>query len=153
MKKTLLILASAVLLASCGNISQIPQIEDKERKVYVMFQDFRPFEEQGFLITPNTYTGEYSACGLLAIYVTPERKVTYNRTPGQTNNYGNYEVGYTTVTVDTEEISSQEIISIAVEKAKELGADVISNFSYSVEYGAEDAIILYKVSGFCVKRK
>lgn len=150
MKKLLLILASAVMLASCG---VVPQIEDRERKVYTMFQDFRPFEEQGFLITPNTYTGDYSACGLLAIYVTPAREVTNNRTPGQTNKYGNYEAGYSTVTVDVEEISSQEIISIAVEKAKELGADAISNFSYSVEYGAEDNIVLYKVSGFCIKRK
>lgn len=154
MKKLLFVLASAVLLASCGSVSQI---EERDRGVYVMFQDFRPFEEQGFLLTPNMFSGEYSSCGLLEIHVFPAKKV--DKTSGGTNKYGNYVIGSSTV--KTEEISSEELISIAVEKAKSLGADAICNFKCGAKYSTytdsqgyrHEDFSHYEISGFCIKRK
>lgn len=154
MKKLLLISAMAVLLASCGSVSQI---EERDRSVYVMFQDFRPFEKEGFLLTPNMYSGEYSACGLLEIHVFPAKKA--DNKPGHTNQYGNYVIG--SRTVKTETITSDELIAIAVEKARELGADAICNFSCEAKYetysdgqgNRYEVFSHYEISGFCIVRK
>lgn len=152
MKKLLFVLASAVLLVSCGTVAQ-----DTKRIVDIGFLDFRPYTEQGFLLTPNMYTGEYTACGLLEVNVFPAKKA--HNSPGHTNEYGNYVIGSSTVTV--EEISSQELISLAVDTAKELGADAICNFKCVSHYNnyfdgsghSRQEFSHYEISGFCIKRK
>lgn len=133
MKKILLALAAITMLASCATV------KPTERKVYTYFADYRPYAEIGFLITPQSYHGEYESIGEIEIKIVPayEKKITgYN-----VLDEAYYTFAYETITFD-------EITDIAVKEAIKKGADAICNFSIT-----KPNDISYHIKGFCIKRK
>ena len=140
MKKILLFIIAAAMLVSCGG----PKLTS--RVVTSSLLDFRGYAEQGFLVSPYAYTSDYEAIGELEVYVLPAN-VKKEIKPFDYSNT-------VEVRIAQEDISNQELADIAVEKAKETGADALVNFKIvqtPVSIGSSD--IYYTVSGFCIKRK
>ena len=140
MKKILFFAVALLAITACGG----PKLTT--RIVTSSLLDYRGYAESGFLVSPYAYTSEYDAIGEIEIYVLPanvKKDVESQYTEGRT---------YTVIA--QEDISNQELADIAVEKAKETGADALVNFKIAqtpVSIGSSD--IYYTVSGFCIKRK
>lgn len=140
MKKILFFAVALLAMTACGG----PKLTT--RIVTSSLLDYRGYAESGFLVSPYAYTFEYDAIGEIEIYVLPanvKKDIESQYTEGRT---------YTVIA--QEDISNQELADIAVEKAKETGADALVNFKIEqapVSIGSSD--IYYTVSGFCIKRK
>ncbi|KKN85467.1 hypothetical protein LCGC14_0277860 [marine sediment metagenome] len=73
-----LLIFGACLLSSCTVITKIPGYES------LTGLDFRPYTEQGFLITPYEYGGEYSTISMINYEVMPSARLpqtTYSNAP------------------------------------------------------------------------
>ena len=89
---------------------------------------------------------DYEAIGELEIYVLPA-KIEKEIKPFEYSNAVEY-------IITQEDISDQELADIAVEKARETGANALVNFKigkFPVSHNSSD--IFYIVTGFCIKRK
>lgn len=143
--KKLIILAVIALASSCSII------RPTAREVVTYFADYREYAAEGFLISPNPYTEDFESIGEIEIVITPAIKQYPEE--GQPYDYrGEY--------LDYESIEYNEIVRIAVEKAKEKGADALVNFAISqtpISQSDADGIrvdgFVYHVKGFCIKRK
>jgi uncharacterized protein YbjQ (UPF0145 family) len=148
MKKAFLLMAFALILAGCGTLKQT------QRVVLTSFSDYRQYTEEGFLISPMTYTYNYESIGDLEIVLVPaqELKETPSLYAGSTATHK---------TLVNESISYNELVEMAVNQAKSKGADAIVNFSIKKEdklepnrlYGGYIEVTTYYISGFCIKRK
>lgn len=123
-----------------------------ERTITKYFTDYREFSAEGFLITPNPYNQDCVSIGELEIIVTPAFK-QYPEEGQAYDSRGKY--------FDFEDIDYNDVVRIAVEEAKNMGADAITNFSIrqkeiskidklrgATAYGYE-----YRITGYCIKRK
>lgn len=147
MKKLIIIATAISMLASCATPVFTP------RQVYRGFLDYAPYTENGFLISPDPYTGEFESLGEIILEVIPGEKlerVQYESAIGAT-----YHNIYT-----QEPISTDELIAMAVSEAKAKGADALVNFSFQRTFhktvlykGMEYEMHKYVISGFCIKRK
>lgn len=147
--KKLIIIALGVTLLSMASCS-VP-LQTTQRIEVVDFLDFRSYSESGFLLTPDPYTGEYHSLGQLELTVFPS------------TSYKKEKVGRYLVPMPSykqEYISRSELTGMAVEKAKELGADGLVDFKISEIHGLgttdkdgrAKADMAYKVTGLCIKR-
>lgn len=141
MKKILIIIASALAIASCGTLKPTP------RTYQVYFSDYRSYSEDGFLISPNPYTYGFESIGELHIEVQPaiiegERESLYE--------------GVTIKGYVAENIPYDDLVDIAVNEAKSRGADALVNFSITTETAniTRDVVgYIYHIDGYCIKRK
>lgn len=145
MKRIAIIIAAIAVLAGCAVVKPMPQT------TAVVFSDYRPYAEEGFLISPNPYTYDFESVGEIYIVTIPaivEKKAP--RYPGSNN---------VTLTLAYDEIDRSELVATAVKEAKAKGADAIVNFSIRRELIQEGegiaGIIGYKyiTEGYCIKRK
>ena len=141
MKKYIILLAVAAcgMLSSCGVYTEAP------RSTFKAFLDFRPYAAEGFYITSAQYIGESVSLGELMIDVTPEfKQIRYE----QREKYDavvydlSYIFGY-------EFIETEELMRMAVDAAKEVGANALSEFRINKEYVGGKP--LYSVRGTCLK--
>ncbi len=108
-------------------------------------------DKQGFLISPSPYTYDFESVGEINIIVTPALKQGGKVVWGETTNTGLY----------YENISTDELVEMAVKEAKSKGADALVNFSITLEdIRAVDSFkggvapgYRYYVKGYCIKRK
>lgn len=147
MKKVLLLVISAIMLAGCA--------VTHPRNTSVMFLDYRPYESADFFISPNSYNGDHSVLGELSIDITPA-VIPLEKSQSFTD--GVYGGGGVKVT--KENISSEELLEIAVEEALKLGADGLSNFSvkriFDVSVVGKTSVTTlshYEINGVCIRRK
>lgn len=155
MKKFILIIPLfIVLLSSC---STTKKLVPRERIIHTFYFDFSQYAKEGFLISPNSYVGEFESCGVLELEVIPEKKVTKGKTV-----YSSSDNSYTQEEYLIEEkITGEELLKLIVEKAKLKGGNAIVNFKMSSTsydtYSPEAQDILttkfYSVEGFVIKRK
>lgn len=142
MKRLLLAIAVAVLAASCSTMNPT------KRVVLTSFSDYRPYAEAGFLISPSSYTYAFESVGEIDIFITPAKVVVDK--PSMYN-------GAVMKVLDYEEIEYAEMVEMAVNQAKEKGADALVNFSISKgRTEAQPGIPsqpYYHIKGFCIKRK
>ena len=107
------------------------------------------------MITPNPYYGEYTPCGEINITITPaypENTIEYWMSEGSIK-YQNPESGSWRTKEVKEDSKLDEIMEIAVNEAKERGADAITNFKAEVKfYQNSSNIESFNLSGFCIKR-
>lgn len=146
----ILLIATSALLSGCMSYPLA------QRQIDTVVYDYRPFENQGFLITPTMYTGQYKSVGEIEVRVFPadvigKSKQVYD---GAANSY------YTTSIIEKEKIESNELLQIIVNKAKDLGADALVNFKgvkvYNSYYNGSVLIrtfSYYELSGFAIKRQ
>lgn len=123
MRRILLLLAAALTIASCS-----PKIYP--RTITVGFADFRPYVEEGFFLSPDPYPGDFESLGEISIKIVPGLRKYYRP-----------DIRY-----ETEKISVDEVLKIAVSEARELGADGIVDMRIT-----ED--LEFTVTGLCIIRK
>ncbi len=147
MKKLFLFLFISVALVSCGTA-------ERARIVDVFLLDFSRYSEMGFLLTSDSYNGEYDSIGEMTISITPGY---FKETVTPSDKDGIYANNKSSKLV-RERISYQELADIAVENAMKNGADVLSNFKITPvtaydKYLKTTYISFYNVTGLCLKRK
>lgn len=136
MKATKIIIASlfaVLLLASCGTPA-------RQRVVVYSFGDYRNYPDMW--ISPNPCTQPHQAIGDLAIDIAPAYRVDDDNSSWPTYSY--------------EKIGFDELMEMAVSKARSLGANGISNFSIKTDHDIDkatgkSAITGYHVSGLLIK--
>jgi hypothetical protein len=155
MRYSVLLLLSALLLSSCSGIKETP------RAVLITGYDFTEFNKQGFLITPEGYSGPYESVGIFNARITPEVK----KAPQVSGNMKNPaplvdRQRYYSVFADgnewfIENIDNESTIRELYKQAVAMGADAIIRFKVDIEtqYNGSLSYPVYVVSGFAIKRK
>lgn len=170
MKKIFLILAAAMAVTACS----APMINlTLGRQSSLYYIDYSKYAQEGFLILPYPYQGEFDALGELAMEVNPAVAVSgdgWHRS--KSHNYMSpvnsffrdtpYFRADTTLSsftprlaVPLEKNMPDDLVRMAVDEARSLGADAIVNFR--IEYfddgvGPDDREG-YIVSGFLIRRR
>ena len=149
-KLSLLLVFAALIMQSCS-----PKLMPRE--VRTAFFDYRKHADEGFFLSPDPYTGAFTPCGEVFITIKPgdvkgPAKMVYD--PGSQS--------YVTESqIRREEISSEELLLIAVNKAKEFGANGLVNFKclvvnstyYNPALKSVQTIFShYEISGYAIKR-
>jgi len=157
MKKIWLIYVVLFILVSCSTskittskISFIP-------KSQILFGlDFRPYTEQGFLVTPYSYSEPYESIGVLTLSILPEAKKVVG------NTYRTSDSPNSTIQVEyiwlKSDISPEETIEAMYQECKKLGADALVDFNIkpiSKHYNTDPPVSIdgFEVTGFAIKRK
>lgn len=150
--KNILTLFICLLLTGCA-------VQPRDRVTNVLFLDYRPYVSADFYITPDAYSQPHNALGELMITVYPAISRNSFTTEAKFSD-GIYSNGKTSVNSYMENISSEELLELAVSNALKLGADGISNFEAKVVYntthskyvGIIQTISHYEIKGLCIDR-
>jgi len=110
---------AVTLVAACSG----PEVYKKSMEV--AGYDFTEYTEQGFLITPESYQGEYQSIGVLSVAVWPrvERRPVEDDTLAQPGADSPAQEWFVTEAVDP-----QEVVDSLYVEAQSMGADAIMNF-------------------------
>ena len=149
MKKFIPFLSLLLVLTSCA--------VTRDRQVSTRFLDYRPYSEAGFFISPDPYPGMFTSLGEFSITVTPAilpsskvvtRQKNFNDAVYSKPTYG---------VANLEEISSEELLEMAVQKAKSVGANGIANFrcvsvyeTHASRNSISSVLSHYEISGLCI---
>ena len=98
------------------------------RLVEASFFDFRKFTSEGFFLSPDPYTREFTPCGELFIVVHPADIKSTGINKDKSLDDSVYDSSNPIGSVIKERISSEELLELIVSKAKEVGANGIANF-------------------------
>lgn len=134
MKTIIFALLSIALFTGCAT---------RERIVLPYYVDFSEYTKAGFYVSPDAYPGKFEPIGMIEVVVYPGTK----KIDGFTKD---------------EPITEDELLKMAVEKAKEKGADglvdysaIYAPFEYQVKKGS--TVVIYKsryvVRGLAIKRQ
>lgn len=133
MRTILFSLLTVVLLSGCSI---------RQRVTFNSYVDFSEYTKSGFYVSPDPYPGNCDPIGMIEVVIYP----------GQNNDY------YKT----DEVLSEAELLKMAVDQAKEKGANGLVNYSATVapvQYQVREGnrLITYKsryvVRGLAVKTK
>lgn len=119
---------------------------EKEKTVSTSFVDFRAYTENGFFVSTDAFPGQFTPLGSLEIRVDP--KTTKNPDRKRTSD----------PIYIVEEVNVQDLLNIAVEAAKEKGADGLTNLKITTVRMTEGEIAFsapikyYIISGLCIRR-
>lgn len=131
------------------------------RVVSTSFFDYRKYANEGFFLSPDPYTGDFTPCGELSIVIKPadvkfgmnEKFDSDSKFDLIYNNNSNTQFSQ----IAKERISTDELLDIAVKKAKEVGANGIANFkclvvnhTYFVNGIANTIFSHYEISGYAI---
>ena len=137
-----------LVLAGCGT-SGVP------RSTQTLVYDFRPYTEQGFLITPEEYQGDYRSVGIIAMEIVPaaSKEYAYEK---EWKEYEEVEGTYRQGDWAIEEMSTQDVIDQVYEQAQGMGADAIMNFEVMTDTEAlpGESLVrpVFVVRGFAIDR-
>jgi len=144
--------AICIILQSCS-----PKL--MPRTVTISFFDFRKFTNEGFFLSPDPYTGEFTPCGELLIIVHPADIKYSDINKGKNLDDAVYSSPNSIGGVTKEDISSEELLEMIVAKAKSVGANGIANFkclsiSYTnyIQGSPHTYFSHYEICGFAIKR-
>ena len=109
--------------------------------------DFTEYTQEGFLITPHSYSGKYESIALLTVEVFPS--IRRKTTEDDPNNklHSNYILG---------QITTKEVIDSLYLHAKRMGADAIINFTTNRDVYYQNGASKVPgigASGYAIKRK
>lgn len=142
MKRFIYIFMVAFLAMSCGPT-------EKMRTTIETFMDYRPYIEEGFLISPDSYYGEYDGIGELQLTTYPAKKYFTVDNNNRRSDVQEYKA---------ERISCDELLDEFVKMAKAKGADAVVRFKFLIRYSynynyVDQYDIEYNLSGFLIKRE
>lgn len=158
MFKTLAFIIATIAVSSCAvsTPKNTTTLKTTERRIEVYAYDFRPYTAKGFYFSPNPYPGNFEPIGQLTINVFPALKLKTEKIYSQSYGGGEDE----NVQLETEKITTEQILDIAFNKTKEMGGDAIVNFKIRwikepTMFGASVSQYLdhYEIEGFAIKRK
>lgn len=150
-KLRLLCLLTVVIIA----ISSCATTSDIDGGIHYSAYDFRDYTEKGFLLTPETYRGNYESIGMIRVDFIPN--IQSART-GQQGQRPAPRDGHDVVSIGTqfyyvEKPNHQEIIDEIYNMVVEMGANAIINFRLDSEpIGGHSQILRVIVNGFAIKR-
>jgi hypothetical protein len=142
-----------LLLAAGGCTNTVNNIEGYSLTSSL---DFTEYAEEGFLITPEGYEGEYQSRGLLRISMQPSAA----RIEGNPETVNAPEGNYVQDGWMVERLTTEQVVKRLHQQAQDMGADAIvrvdiarKEVSHSV--GPTERVFLpqYEVSGFAIKRQ
>lgn len=135
MKRFLYIIASLIMVPSCGTATRI----------YSNVLDYRSYTENGFFISPNPYPEAHQTIGEITITVYPGTKGRKSCEIFQHEEHRFSDPLYSAGGKDASLNSghptiSEALLEMCVRKAEEMGANGISNFKCSVVYNARSGV-------------
>ena len=151
--KNLLPVFIIILVTSCAETTELKKIEPSEILYGV---DFTSFAEQGFLFTPEKYSGPYLSIGLIDYEVFPGAEY---KPIGKSLEYYQGQKTYTLYDWIPDPISIQTVLPKIYKICVDMGANGLVNFKFekiskSIDYISNPAILFgYRVSGFAIKRE
>jgi hypothetical protein len=146
-----------LLLVSCLLISCSGPPGPLEKEVRTQTLDFSPYSEQGFLITPSEYGGEFEAVGFMEVELEPSARTIKTDEQGNPQDLRPGELHVETrkhSDIAYEPPSLREAVDSMHMRARRMGADAIINFSretYPVSYWVSE-LPAVRVSGFAINR-
>ena len=145
MKKLLIVL---FLFTSCKVLNYIP----KEESIYGL--NFTKYSEQGFLITPEKYLGDYESIGIFNYTFVPSASIFIEKKVMSSGILRERKIWL------KENYSIYDGLDSLYNFSKSIGADAIINFQFNIvtrnyTYGYENPVTLegFELSGFAIKRK
>jgi uncharacterized protein YbjQ (UPF0145 family) len=135
----------ALVLAGCAP-------EPLQKETTVASTDLTRYTEQGFLITPNNYPGEYQSIGYVTATVESGARTIDDPSDARS---GEEVRGPEDFAVAVDPATLKEAVDALYTEATEMGADGIINFrreAYTVTYESK-AIPAVRVSGFAIDRR
>ncbi|RLD45663.1 MAG: hypothetical protein DRI89_00265 [Bacteroidetes bacterium] len=156
--KKLLIVLTITILTSCTSLEKISFIPGEENLYGI---DFKRYSDEGFLVTPEKYLGEYESIGLLTYELVPSSN--YRRTGRQPNpNYvhGSTSSGpqfYDIYKWVDEKMDTQQALDSLYNICVKNGANGLMNFRTEeitrAYLGVENphTVIGIRLSGFAIK--
>ena len=134
------IIISLIFFSAC-------RVKEVQKLTLYYQYDFTDYTKKGFLITPESYTGQYESIALITVEIFPEvRKKTLEDDP-QNKKFANYILG---------DISTKEVIDSLYTRAVKMGADAIINFNTNHDLHYTNASLRVSgisASGYAIKRK
>lgn len=156
MKKIILFIPACLLIITSCSVSS--KLTPRERIVFESYFDYSEYAKEGFMISPDPYTGSFEPCGEIQISVYPAKIIKKGKDAYNPSLNSYEKIEYLT----EENISGQELLKMIVTKAKEKGANAISNFRckavktsyYDSTFGRYmEHFSHYEISGFAIIRK
>lgn len=141
---TLLLIAA--LIVGCG-----PSRAVYEKTTTVSGYDFTEYTEDGFLITPGTYDGDYQSVGVLEVTVYPGLRYEKDNQPVEVVGPHDPPMNWTLV----DSVKAQEVVDSLYEEAREMGADAITRFDTQIVTAKTEDMNWYGIqaSGFAIRRE
>ncbi|MFH5832638.1 hypothetical protein [Halalkalibaculum sp. DA384] len=146
MRQLFFVIILSFMASSCAG----PETVARDEVVNVTGYDFSEYTDQGFLITPEQYLGEYQSIGLITLTQWPAVRKTTRRIPDSDSN-----TGYRTVEeFYPEDINVEKAIDEIYKVANEMGADAIARFDVTSTSGMNGDLRVQgvEISGFAIKR-
>jgi len=158
MKKIAVFILSLVVMASCVQMQELTKIQG-----YTIMNkiDFRKYSDKGFLITPEKYSGEYHAVGMIDFIKMPGAVYVKRTKLDENNKPVTPEFGHPAqVEKDwvPEKMNMDAVLEELYKQCVALGADAIINFtieSNSVLHGGIANPVTVegvRITGFAIKR-
>ncbi|NGP76530.1 hypothetical protein G3570_07795 [Balneolaceae bacterium YR4-1] len=146
--RVLLLLSFIVpFIYSCSG----PQTVARDEVINVTGYDFSEYTDQGFLITPEQYLGDYQSIGLITITQWPAVREQTRRVPDSETPKG-YRIVEDYFAKD---INVEKAIDEIYKVANEMGADAITRFDVTPTDRLNGTLRVQgvEISGFAIKRK
>ena len=151
MKKILFLLLGVVLIFGCkpSEIVLIPAYEN------LLGYDFRPFAKRGFLITPYSYDGKYTAIAIINFKIMPESNLVLIK-----SGY-NYNTNTPTTVKNwvSDTVETDEALERIYQHCIEIGADALVDFKitdvtdYYTKTTPNTTIEGKRITGFAIRRE
>ena len=159
MKRLILASIISLLLMSCGPTLTELQTIYESKNFYAI--DFTKYSQNGFLITPEKYLGDYVSIGIVRYEAYPG--ANYRLISNKPNpDYKLNSMVPQMITIkgwSIDKISIQEVLDGMYDQCKQMGADALINFDIKYETipytGISNPVTIngYTISGFAIKRK
>ena len=143
--KLLITITVLLILSSCSTVKEVPSYTE------VRGFDFTKYTKEGFLFTPEGYSGRYESAGILSVRISPEIKRAFE--PG--DNFADFDRVQDAAGNEwiVEKPDTENAIETMYKQALEMGADALINFDISSEaLTSEIPATIVIVNGFAIKR-
>jgi hypothetical protein len=132
-------------------------LPDLKEQFFTSGYNFNKYVDQGFLITPGDYNGEYVVVGIMECSVIPEatkdmidENIVYTKLKDRTSYYYKY-IGTNSFRIKT--VNADSLISFMYKQALEWKADGIIKFAIVTEILPTYNISVPKIYGIAIRRK
>jgi len=148
MNKSIPIIISLIIFfTACSG----PKTVARNEVINVTGYDFSKYTDQGFLITPEKYSGKYQSIGMISVTQWPAVRKQERHIQSSSNKRG-YRV---VEDYYPEKINVKKTIDKIYKVAKNMGADAITNFNVTPTSRKNGTLVVQgvEISGFAIKRK
>ncbi len=152
--KKLFLLFLSLLFATCTTLKV-------DKAMVVTAFDFSKYSKQNFLITPDSYNGDYESIGLISASLFAS--VTETELPTNMHENGKFswetDSTYLMFSVNKyyliEKINTEEVVEELFQTVKRMGGDAITNLKTNFTYRERYGIYIpgVELTGFAIKRK